>query len=98
LVTRKGCVDKGPESFLERQRREATSDTGNPNSNHEDSVSYPIIVPERTPPRADSSAPPGMVRVSGATFFMRLTHEVPEYNCYPDPGTPPEKLKYFLER
>jgi len=38
-----------------------------------------------------------MVRVPGATFYMRLTHEVPEYNCYPDPGTPPERLKYFLE-
>jgi formylglycine-generating enzyme required for sulfatase activity len=97
LVTRKGRVDKRLESLLERQRRETASDTGNPNRNHEDSVIYPIIVPERTPPRADSSAPPGMVRVSGATFFMRLMHEVPEYNCYPDPGTPREKLKYFLE-
>ncbi len=97
LVTRKNRVDKSLESFLERQRREAAGDTGNPNRNHEDSVVYPIIVPERTLACPDNAIPPGMVRVSGATFYMRLTHEVPEYNCYPDPGTPPEKLKHFLE-
>ena len=97
LATRKDRVDKGLENFLEQQRREAATDTGNPNRNHEDSIIYPIFVPEHISISTHGVAPPGMVRVSGATFYMRLMHEVPEYNCYPDPGTPPEKLKYFLE-
>jgi hypothetical protein len=83
LITRKDRVDKRLESFLGRQRREAAGDTGNPNRNHDDSVIYPIIVPQRIPVSAEGAAPPGMVRVSGATFYMRLTHEVPEYDAGP---------------
>jgi formylglycine-generating enzyme required for sulfatase activity len=97
LVTRQERVDRRLEQFLDRQRHETSSDTGNPQRNHEDSVVYTLFVPKRNPLGIDSALPPGMVRVSGTTFYMRLTHEVPEYNCYPDPGTPPERLKYFLE-
>ena len=97
LVVPKSRVDAALEEFLERQRTEAARDTGNPARNFQFSTMYPIIVPERTPPLPDNAVPAGMVRVPAATFYMRLKHEVPEYNCYVDPGTPPEKWKYFLD-
>jgi formylglycine-generating enzyme required for sulfatase activity len=97
LVTRRDRVDKGLEAFLERQRREAASDTGNPDRNCEHSVIYPIAPPEPAPPCSRKDIPTGMVRVPGATFHMRLKHQVDEYNCYPDPGTPRERWTYFLE-
>jgi formylglycine-generating enzyme required for sulfatase activity len=97
LVTSASRVDAALNNFLARQRAEAARDTGNPARNFEVSTMYPMIVPEQTAPCPAGKLPAGMVKVLGAKFYMRLKHETPEYECYVDPGAPPEKWKYFLE-
>jgi formylglycine-generating enzyme required for sulfatase activity len=54
----------------------------------------PAVPTARTASRRDP--PEGMAYVPGGAFRMRIVHQRRECGCYPDPGTPPEKLKVFL--
>jgi len=38
----------------------------------------------------------GMLRVPGGTFRVQLAHQRRECGCYPDPGTPPDRVPHFL--
>ena len=95
LAIRKGRVDQPLLDLMARQRAAAAAPTTATVRNRVLSVVEPLPVAP-TPPAA--AAPPGMVRVDAATFTMRIEHEARECNCYPDPGTPPDRWREFLER
>ena len=95
LVVRADMVDQSLRDLMARQRAAAVT----PRADAARGTVLPVVKPmpaERTTPAVD--APAGMVRIPGGAFTMRIEHEARECNCYPDPGTPPERWPEFLER
>lgn len=64
----------------------------------DDTLHRPSPVPLLRPaPRADQPHDlHGMVRVTGGRFRMQISHQRRECGCYPDPGTPAERVAHFL--
>lgn len=56
----------------------------------------PVPVLRRAPLANATSDLHGMLRVPGGDFRVQLSHQRRECGCYPDPGTPPERVPHFL--
>ena len=103
-VDRIGCIleidrNKVDDSFLAFVDEIKNGDYKQPDRDYRmyaRSVVYPDSV-ERTEQASGSSAPEGMVFVPGAQVTMELEHIRRECGCYPDPGTPDDRLDYFLK-
>ena len=77
------------EALCSRQRAEPSLDVEQPSLGTQLQLRpCPTVAPATEPP-------PGMVLVPAGPVTMDLTHQRRECGCYPDPGTPPERVRDF---
>jgi gamma-glutamyl hercynylcysteine S-oxide synthase len=95
LATHWNKVDVPFKEWLIEQQHESAARKNADERNEAKSVvdAEPV---QRTHPVSQSTPPPGMVFVPGATIRMVVEHPRRECGCYPDPGTSQQKWKDFL--